>query len=228
MTRPDSGCCTLSPAMIHSRWKRSPLPGRDLLWVTLSIAITLSALPDGRDAASASSSIVTFNSKSISLAGVPLARLSATGPRGLAQHEVVPALSLRLGTPRIFSSSICSGHLRVTVATWNDLSVVFNKGFFAILYYNYRGWSMAQKPYPLPPPVGFKLRPLVRTEFGITVGDSAVTVLARDPHLRFDKRAHVFTLSPNSYLILSKRTGATGDSAADFVVSQIQTAIGNC
>jgi hypothetical protein len=194
--------------------------------VPLIMAVVAGAWPAGRDPAAAAA--VSFNAKSVELAGVPLVRFTATGSRGLAQRQVVPALARRLGAPSVFASTICSGRLPVTVAAWSDLSVVFDKGLFAILYYNYRGWPTAREPYPPPPPVGARLKPLIDTESGVTVGDSAAQVMALDPRLHFNRPARLFTLGPNSFLVLSKRPGVTGDSNSDFVVSQIQTALGNC
>ncbi len=132
-----------------------------------------------------------------------------------------------MGPATVVSSTICSFKLPVTVAKWDDLSVVFQKGRFAMLVYNYLGWPVSQRPYPPLPPVGVALTPIVTTEYGATVGDSAAKLVSLDPRLRGDGGSS-YTANAFYTFVMVKRAGAVGSTSSTYFVSQIQLALGNC
>ena len=115
--------------------------------VTVAVFCTL-ALPTviGRQAVTAGAStrsflVFSYNTSGVQLDGVPLIMGSASYHVFASQTKTVSALESRLGAAKLFTSTICSFKLPVTVATWGDLSIVFQKGTFATLDYNFRGWS---------------------------------------------------------------------------------------
>jgi hypothetical protein len=197
--------------------------------VLVLVVVMLAAFPGASIAwgAPAASQTAILNMATNRLDGVLLISETPTRHFGIAETKVISALEARLGKAQIFSSTICRMKLPVKVARWHDLSLAFENGLFAMLVYNYHGWPMAfVKMVPLPP-VGSRLTPLVKTNFGIGVGDSAARVKTLDPHIRGSAQSSFFVGAYTS-LATTKRTGEKGSPDDIYQVSQIQVATGNC
>ena len=101
---------------------------------------------------------------------------------GQSQSDALAALEAQLGPADLLSSSICGGSQPVTVAQWDDLSVIFISGAMDGFDYNYGGWSAAQHTAnPAAPPPGSALSPDVKTATGATIGETVAQVQAQDP-----------------------------------------------
>jgi hypothetical protein len=145
----------------------------------------------------------------------------------MPQNRILSLLQPKLGRATLISSTICRQKLRVTVAKWNDLSLVFENKVFAMLVYNYQGWPVSQGVHPPLPPAGVALRPRIVTQFGAALGDRASRIAALDPKLR-GSASTFFAAGPFSNLIMTRRAGMTGAPASTYLVSEIQAATGNC
>jgi hypothetical protein len=200
--------------------------------VTVAVFCTL-ALPTvlGRQAVTAGAStrsflVFSYNTSGVQLDGVPLIMGSASHHVFASQTKTVSALESRLGAAKLFTSTICSFKLPVTVATWGGLSIVFQKGTFATLDYNFRGWSVSQRTHLPLPPLGVKLTPLIKTAQGVTVGDTVTTVKSLEPRARVVDNSFI-PLGIFAQLVLTRRVNA-GTSNSALTVSQISAADGNC
>jgi hypothetical protein len=206
---------------------------RSLVYVVLVLvsSVVASILPEinGINAVAATTTpkVLVLNTSNNRLDGVSLISGTPSKHVGLAQSRLLPALESKMGAVTVISSTMCREKLPVKVAEWKDLSVVFEGGRFALLLYNYGGWSHSHGTHPPLPPVGVALRPLVKTNFGATVGDSAARLMSLNPRLRGDSTAF-YVVSAFTTLVMTKRSGAISSNAAAFLVSQIEVATGNC
>jgi hypothetical protein len=204
---------TRSYALLAWDGRTGPFAGWD--WLT----------PNFAPAASATG--LVFDAKSMHLDGTPPIPDAPDIIMNAVQSEVIIALTSRLGRPRVFSSKICRGTLPVTVAQWQDLSIVFEGGISVRYYYNYLGWADAQSPHPRLPPSAADLWPKLTTTLGLSVGMTVFEARKIDPLLRgnvregfMDGRMSIYAASP-----LIKRPST---STSQYVISQIGAAGGNC
>ena len=210
--------------LVVRQWKILRITLALILWIALPI---LPLLDHIETAGASTPKIVILNTADNRLDGVLLISGTPSKYVGLAQSRILPALETRLGTPIVEATTICRFKLPVTVAKWGDLSVVFENEKFALLDYNYLGWPVSQRTHPPLPPAGVTLKPLIKTNFGATIGDTAAKLKALDSHVR-GEASSVFSVSIFSLLVMTKRAGATGTSASTFRVSQLEVATGNC
>ena len=182
---------------------------------------------DPEGAASGPPGVFVFDTGTTRLAGVPLISATPSTHVGMPQNRILSLLQPKLGRATLISSTICRQKLPVTVAKWNDLSLVFENKVFAMLVYNYQGWPVSQGVHPPLPPAGVALRPRIVTQFGAAIDDRASRIAALGPKLRGSARTF-FAAGAFSNLIMTGRAGVTGAPASTYLVSEIQAATGNC